>query len=50
MIGKEPGECIFIDDPESNITVAQSVGITGLQFYNSGKLIGDLKNPGIRLD
>jgi HAD superfamily hydrolase (TIGR01509 family) len=46
-IGKDPDKCLFIDDMESNIKMAQSIGINGLQFINSEKLTKDLFSLGL---
>lgn len=30
LLGLEPGECVFIDDLEANVTAAEAVGMTGV--------------------
>jgi putative hydrolase of the HAD superfamily len=45
-ININPDECIFIDDSKSNVEVAKSLGIIGIHFNNSQKLIYDLLKNG----
>jgi len=46
-LGREPGECVFIDDLATNIEVARSVGIRGLHFIDAPTLAADLAQLGI---
>ena len=46
-INAKPEETIFIDDLITNINVAESVGIQGIQFINAKKLEEDLINKNI---
>ena len=39
----EPSEAILIDDEKKNIFIARSLGINGIHFYYTEKLIEDLK-------
>jgi FMN phosphatase YigB (HAD superfamily) len=41
------GECVFIDDLETNIEVARSVGIHGIQFRDVRQLTADLRAVGL---
>jgi putative hydrolase of the HAD superfamily len=50
QMGKTSNECIFIDDLIANIETAQSVGIKGIVFENSIKLIRELNQLGIYWD
>ena len=46
-LNAKPEEVIFIDDLISNINVAESVGIKGIQFLNAKQLEEDLKSNNI---
>ncbi len=46
-LNAKPEEVIFIDDLISNINVAESVGIKGIQFLNANQLEEDLKSNNI---
>jgi len=39
----EPSEAILIDDVKKNVLIARSLGINGIHFYYTEKLIDDLK-------
>ncbi|MDD5687699.1 MAG: HAD family phosphatase [Elusimicrobia bacterium] len=39
----KPSECIFIDDIKENVTGAEKIGITGIQYTTSNNLISSLK-------
>jgi epoxide hydrolase-like predicted phosphatase len=39
----EPPEAILIDDMKKNVSIARSLGINGINFYYTEKLIDDLK-------
>jgi HAD superfamily hydrolase (TIGR01509 family) len=32
MLGREPEECLFVDDSAKNVSVAASIGLPGIQF------------------
>ncbi len=38
----KPPECLFIDDDEQNVNVANNLGINGIQFHSAQKLVCDL--------
>ncbi|MFX1378216.1 MAG: HAD-IA family hydrolase [Promethearchaeota archaeon] len=46
----EPSEAILIDDEKKNIKIARSLGLKGIHYYYTEKLIEDLKKYGISLD
>ena len=39
----EPSEAILIDDEKKNVIIARSLGLNGIHFYYTEKLIEDLK-------
>ncbi len=41
--------CIFIDDVAENITAGESLGIRGIQFFNTDQVRSDLKKIGVRI-
>jgi HAD superfamily hydrolase (TIGR01509 family) len=43
-------DCLFIDDLESNIGLAASLGLQGIQFKDSSQLLAALHDHGITLD
>lgn len=45
----KPEESVFIDDRQSNVEVAVSLGIQGIVFTSAGQLREDLAKKGIRL-
>ena len=47
-LGRQAGECVFIDDLATNIEVARSVGIHSIQFKDARQLIADLRALGFR--
>lgn len=49
-IEANPEECIFIDDLEENIKIANEVDITGIIYKNLDQLKDELKLRGISLD
>lgn len=46
-IGRPAEECVFIDDSAANITAAQTLGFTGIQFHSPMQLERELNNLGI---
>jgi HAD superfamily hydrolase (TIGR01509 family) len=48
-LNKTADECLFIDDLASNIAVAASVGIQGIQFESAEQLAAALRGHGITL-
>jgi FMN phosphatase YigB (HAD superfamily) len=48
-LGKRADVCLFVDDLESNIRVARSVGIDGIQFKNANQAAQALRDRGIRV-
>lgn len=44
-----PAQCLFIDDVESNIVMAKSLGMQAIQFHNADQLRFDLKTLGIEV-
>jgi len=49
-LGCEPSEALLIDDEKKNIMIARSLGINGIHYYYTEKLIDDLKKYNIRLN
>lgn len=49
-LGREAGECVFIDDLPSNIEVARSVGLRGIQFKDVKQLSAELRALGIEVE
>ena len=49
-LGKSAGECLFVDDLESNLRVARSVGIEGIQFRNTQQAAAALRDRGISVE
>ena len=45
-----PSEAILIDDEKKNIQIARSLGLKGIHYYYTEKLIEDLKKYGIYVD
>lgn len=50
QLGRQAGECVFVDDLATNIEVARSVGIHGIQFKDVSQLITDLHALGISFE
>lgn len=46
-LGREPHECLFIDDSERNVVVASSLGISSIRFTNAAALRDELRRRGI---
>ena len=46
-LGRQAGECVFVDDLPTNIAVADSVGIRGVQFKDAQQLSAELQKFGI---
>ena len=46
-IGRAAQDCIFIDDSQANITSAQQLGFTAIQFHSPGQLQQELLKLGI---
>lgn len=42
-VSASPHSCLFIDDSPRNVAVAESVGISGIQFVNAEQLAAELK-------
>jgi beta-phosphoglucomutase-like phosphatase (HAD superfamily) len=42
LLGREPAECVFIDDNAGNVAVARSVGVPSIQFESADALRRDL--------
>ena len=49
-LGRQAGECVFVDDLATNIEVARSVGLHAIQFKDAVQLTADLRALGIDLD
>ncbi len=41
-LGREPGECLFVDDREKNVAGARAVGMPALRFTSAQKLRAEL--------
>jgi len=48
-IGREPQECLFIDDNPTNVRAATAVGIASIRFASAQQLIADLAGFGIQV-
>jgi FMN phosphatase YigB (HAD superfamily) len=46
-LGRQAGDCVFIDDLATNIEVARSVGLHGIQFQDVGQLTAELRALGL---
>ena len=46
----EPSEALLIDDEKKNILIARSLGLNGIHYYYTEKLINDLKKFGINVN
>ncbi len=46
--GCEPGECVFIDDMEENVTAAVAAGLAGIHYLPETNLAAELKKLGLR--
>ncbi|EKE20805.1 MAG: hypothetical protein ACD_7C00469G0003 [uncultured bacterium] len=46
-LGLAPEECVYIDDIDGYVQVANKLGIYGIQYLTSEKLLEDLKKLGI---
>lgn len=46
----DPGECIFIDDKKRNTDAAEKLGIKGIVFEESSKLVEDLSRLGVKIE
>ena len=46
-IGRQPHECLFIDDSEVNVIAARDLGIDAIQFSSPDELRFQLENRGI---
>ena len=49
-LGRQPGECVFVDDMATNVEVARSVGIHAIQFKDASQLTADLQALGISFE
>jgi phosphoglycolate phosphatase-like HAD superfamily hydrolase len=49
-LGREASDCVFIDDLATNIEVARSVGIHGIQFQDVRQLSAELRALGMALE
>jgi beta-phosphoglucomutase-like phosphatase (HAD superfamily) len=47
MLGKHPGECLFVDDNEGNITRARQAGIRSIRFSAAAALRQELRIAGL---
>lgn len=41
-LGREPAECVFVDDRQKNVAGAEAVGMRGIQFESAERLREDL--------
>ncbi len=46
-IGREPAECLFIDDNPHNVHTANTVGIAGIRFRATSQLVAKLSEYGV---
>jgi len=45
--GSEPGECVFIDDMEENVTAARATGLHGIHYRPDTDLEAELRKLGV---
>lgn len=48
-LGQRPQQCLFVDDSERNVATARSVGLPGIRFVDSAKLVRQLRRAGVEL-
>lgn len=48
VLGVKPSEAIFIDDRQVHVDVANELGIKGLLFTSTEKLVQNLQEIGIK--
>lgn len=46
----DPEECVFIDDKKRNTYAAEKLGIKGIVFEESSKLVEDLSRLGVKIE
>jgi len=46
-LGVAPGDCLFVDDREENVTAARQEGLDAVLFEDSRQLLGELERRGI---
>ena len=49
-LGRQAGECVFVDDLATNIEVARSVGLHGIQFKDVQQLTAELRGLGLDVE
>lgn len=47
LLGRQPGECLFIDDKPRNTIAAEALGIPSIVFTNAARLEAELARRGI---
>jgi 2-haloacid dehalogenase len=48
--GRRAGECVFIDDNETNVQVARTLGFHAIRFESAPQLVSDLRQLGIGIE
>jgi HAD superfamily hydrolase (TIGR01509 family) len=48
-LGREPQQCLFVDDSERNVATARSVGLPSIRFVDSAQLLRQLRRVGVEL-
>jgi putative hydrolase of the HAD superfamily len=43
MLGREPAECVFVDDIEYNVRAAEAVGMVGVQHLSPDQTVATLE-------
>lgn len=47
LLGRQPDECLFIDDKPRNVIAAEALGIPSIVFINAAQLEAELERRGI---
>lgn len=47
-VGRSAKECVFIDDNEANVRVANELGFHGIRFESAEQLVADLRKLGVQ--
>ncbi len=49
ILGRQPGECFFIDDSRTNVKTAREAGITSVHFTSAEQLRADLQEHDFKI-
>jgi putative hydrolase of the HAD superfamily len=42
LLGRGPGECLFLDDSPANVAAGQAAGMSAILFRSAGEVVGEL--------